>query len=86
MVTVRRMRLNMTSEGHNGRQLRRPSLHEKSVGVKRGVLMIFRSYMNDWKITVDRDAFCIVGFIFHDDADPRGCGSNDSSAQATSMT
>lgn len=48
--------------------------------------MIFRSYMNDWKTTVDRDAFCIVGFIFHDDADPRGCGSNDSSAQATSMT
>jgi hypothetical protein len=71
VATVRCMPLNMTSEGHSGRWLRRLSLDEKSVRIERGVLMMFASYMNDWKITFDRDAFCIVGFIFYDDADPR---------------
>jgi hypothetical protein len=41
------------------------------MGMKRGVFVVFASCMDDCEINVDRDAFCIVGFIYNVYADPR---------------
>ena len=54
-----------------GRSLRRLSISRTHMGMKRGVFVVFASCMDDCEINVDRDAFCIVGFIYNVYADPR---------------
>jgi hypothetical protein len=71
VATVRRIQLDTTSEGHSGRSLRRLSISRTHMGMKRGVFVVFASCMDDCEINVDRDAFCIVGFIYNVYADPR---------------